>query len=407
MSNYTTPQAFYDLYYDFTGYSHGDYPKGQTAIAQDLAKVIAHPEAGKSAPLVVANSVGIYVYSDEPGHRLISSASYRAAPNSGFYEITSISHVGPAIAYLGALKDAGNDAWEKHLDPLIKHLTDVRKINAAPIAKHWLTQLDSVVFRGKEAQIKNMIDYACSLAANYLISVKQSKEAFGSQHIVDHFLNVSSKEYPVPFDTVMISTFVLAGLQSVYELYSALNNPDINWPNARIMLHNLAGTNYGAGMTEGSNWLVPVVKSIAGTVLNPKRILILPYAPPSEHLGDDVLPDDEFDKMANQTWGSIYSRPAISEAAFSHVEDITIPYRAPLPGDYEITKADQIEDFVKRLKFSITSPKQMLSNTVGFWLAGEAVNKQWQFDKMDLPGLTHGFPTGMSAYPDNAPEIKP
>ncbi len=404
MSSYKTPKAFYDLYYDFTGYAHGDYPKNQTAIAQDLAGCVTQSDRCKPGPLIVANSVGIYVYSGDPGHHLISSASYRAKPNSGFYEITSISHVGPAIAYLGALKELDNPAWENHLDPLIDHLSEVREVNSASESKHWLTQLDSSIYKPKATQIKNLIDYACSLAINYLIEVKKNKLDFCNQHIVDNFLNVSSADYPVPFNTVMIGTFALAGFKSVYELYNSLSTNEIDWENAKIILHNLAGTNYSAGLTEGSNWLVPVVESIAGPVLEPKRILILPYAPLPDSLGSDTLSDKDFDNMANKIWGSIYSRPYISSVAFSHIEDLKVPYRDPLPGDYEITKADQIDDFVKSLKFSITSPKQMLSNTVGFWLAGEAVNKNWQFDKMELPGLTSGFPKGISGYPYNAPK---
>lgn len=47
----------------------------------------------------------------------------------------------------------------------------------------------------------------------------------------------------------------------------------------------------------------------------------------------------------------------------------------------------------------------MLSNTVGFWIAGEAVAKGWDLTKMNIPGLTHGFPDGLDDYPMTAPEI--
>ena len=123
-----------------------------------------------------------------------------------------------------------------------------------------------------------MIDYGCSLAANYLIGVAKNKDIFSSQHVIDNFLNISNDVYPIPFDTVMIGTFACVGLKSVYELYSALNNQNIDWENAKIILHNLAGTNYGSGLTASSNWLVPVIKSVAGRKLDGKRILILPYA---------------------------------------------------------------------------------------------------------------------------------
>ena len=34
MTDYTTHQAFADLYFDFTGYQHANYPAGGRAIAK-------------------------------------------------------------------------------------------------------------------------------------------------------------------------------------------------------------------------------------------------------------------------------------------------------------------------------------------------------------------------------------
>ena len=83
MSNYNAPDAFNDLFFDFTGHVNAIYPSDKHSIAEDLAKTITErKENQKSGPLIIANSVGIYVYSDGPGHRLISSAEYRASPNS-------------------------------------------------------------------------------------------------------------------------------------------------------------------------------------------------------------------------------------------------------------------------------------------------------------------------------------
>ncbi|WP_133128811.1 DUF5624 domain-containing protein [Legionella nagasakiensis] len=406
MSHYTTHQAFNDLFFDFTGHTHSNYPSNQRSIAQDLAKVVSQQlNSAEQGPLVIANSVGIYVYSGEAGHKLISSAEYRAAPNSGFYELTSISHVGPAIAYLGALQKYGDLAWEDHIEPMIEHLSVIKKINSAAMDDHWLTKLQCYAWLGKESQIKNMIDYACSLAGNYLVNVRKHKDVFCSKHLIENFLEVQTKAYPIPYNTIMIATFALVGLKSLSDIYFALNHRNINWETAKVILHNLAGTNYGAGMTAGSNWLHGAIQSITKLKLDPKRILIMPYASLPENLGNDRLTDTEFDRLAT-IWGSIFSRPLVAEAAFPHIQDIFIPHRTPIPGDYEITSAEQIDHFIMRLKFSTGNIKEMLSNTVGFWLAGEAVDKQWQIHSMAIPGLTHGLPAGISKYPDHSPDIQ-
>lgn len=48
----------------------------------------------------------------------------------------------------------------------------------------------------------------------------------------------------------------------------------------------------------------------------------------------------------------------------------------------------------------------MLSNTVGFWMAGELAAKSWDYNEISIPGLTTGFPQGISAYPQDNPRIQ-
>ncbi len=116
-------------------------------------------------------------------------------------------------------------------------------------------------------------------------------------------------------------------------------------------------------------------------------------------MGNNSLSEKDYKILSNNIWGAIYSRQLIADKAFNYINNIIVPYHNPLPGDYGFTKADQIDHFLMRLKFSTGNPKEMLSNTVGFWIAGEAAAKNWDFSKIDLPGFTHGFPKGLKAYP--------
>ena len=404
MTDYTTPKPFNDLFFDFTGYAHANYPPDQLAIAKSLSEHMGSQQSKtKSGPLIVANSVGIYVYDNQNDHKLLASGEYRAKPNSGFYEVTSISHVGPAIAYLGVLQKNGSDTWQQHLAPLLEHIQQVQEVNAKPLTDHWLTQLDCAAWQGKEAQIRSMIDYACELTGHYLSSVIQDKSTFNPQHILKHFLEVQTDKFPIPYNTVMIGTFSLAGLKSAYDIYQAIKSVDIDWSSARVLLHNLAGTNYGAGLTQGSNWLLPLLKAIAGDELPDDKIFIVPYAPEFDDLGMSNMCDDLFHFFTDQIWGSLYARPMVMNEAFANVKDIIIPKRDAIPGDYDYTKAEQIDHFIQRLKFSTGNVKEMLSNSVGFWLAGEAKAKNWDLNQMAIPGLTHGLPKGFKQYPSNLP----
>jgi hypothetical protein len=408
MANYKTPDPFMELFFDFTGYMHNDYPKNRRAIAYDLARALSKQmSTEKKGTLVVANSSGIYVYSAGSGHKLLAFANYRAVPDSGFYELTSLSHVGPAIAYLGVLQKYGDECWREHLAPMRQHLYEIRELNSVDMKDHWLTQLDCVSWRGREPQIKKMVDYACALAGNYLQQVEDNPDDFSSAHLVQHFLEIRTKAFPIPFNTVMIGTFSLVGLKGACDVYRELSSVDMDWSNAEVLLHNLVGTNYSAGLTPRSNWVFPLLRAVSHDKLPKSRIFITPYGPDVSFLGQPALTDEQYDSLSIGVWGALSSRPQMSKEAFCNIEDILISDREPLPGDHVITEAHQIDHFLKRLKLSTSSSKEMLSNTVGFWLSGEALAKNWDVTRMNIPGFTHGLPDGRTEYPSYSPAFEP
>ncbi len=407
MTAYKTDQSFHDLYFDFTGYQHPEYPKNRRAIAQDLAAAFAEIDEDQEAgQLVVSNSTGVYVYDDNEGHKLLGGTSFRATDNSGFYEVTGVSHIGPAISYLASLKKLNKDCWLQHVDEMIAHVKEVKEFNSAPIERHWTTQLKNPAWAGREKLIKNMIDYACSLAGNYLVQVKENPEDFCAQHVEDNFLQVSNEDYPIPFNTIMIGTFSVSGFSGTYSIYEVLSNPKIQWANAKVLIHNQAGTNTSAGLTARSNWLHPTILAIAGSELDEDRVIIVPYATVPDSLGSESLPDEDFDYLTQRVWGALYAPTQLTKRVFSDIKDIDIATPPLIPGDYGYTKANQIDDFIMRLKYSMADVTQLLANTVAFWLAGEAAAKNWELDKIDIPGLTTGFPEGISGYPEKSPEIR-
>src|SRR5207245_5582479 len=98
---YTAPNQFMELFFDFSGSEEPDYPAGQPTIGQMLAQVeIARLRGNASeGPLILVVGSDIYVYDSGSGARL-GHERFRADRASGFYEMTAISHIGPALAYL-------------------------------------------------------------------------------------------------------------------------------------------------------------------------------------------------------------------------------------------------------------------------------------------------------------------
>jgi hypothetical protein len=51
------------------------------------------------------------------------------------------------------------------------------------------------------------------------------------------------------------------------------------------------------------------------------------------------------------------------------------------------------------MKHSLRDAREMLSNTVAFWMVPELARKNWDAAAVDIPGLTAGFPAGVAGYP--------
>ena len=95
--SYTSPAEFMNLFFDFTGSEEPDYPAGQPTMGQMVTQSAKEVTGGAAGPLVLVVGSDIYVYDAAGGARLVAER-FRADRASGFYELTAISHIGPALA---------------------------------------------------------------------------------------------------------------------------------------------------------------------------------------------------------------------------------------------------------------------------------------------------------------------
>ncbi|VVC75551.1 hypothetical protein AQUSIP_08410 [Aquicella siphonis] len=401
---YKTPQAFHDLFYDFTGKGDKNFPKGKINISQLLyeAELARNPDLiQENAPLVMFINSTLYVY-DNKGKRQMAFLM-RTAPDSGFTEMTAISHIGPALAYLVKAKEYGSDAWKSGLESLLKDIKAVKTINAQQ-ADNWLNKINAPVWKPYLPAIRNMVDYACSMSGNYISDVLSGKKAFTMASLQGDFLE-GNKEYPIPYNTIMVATFMLTAYQSTTEIHEQIEKLNIDWPKAKVIIRFVAGSNVTAGVSAGSNWLVPFVKALSNNTLPDDRIFIAPYAEVRPTLGQNELSREDY-TYYNRVWTSVFNRTHVAKDVFTTIPSINLPGRPPMPGDYPFSKANAINDFLIRLKYSLSEPTEMLSNTVAFWVSGELAAKHWDISKVAIPGLTTGLPKGINTYPENNPGIK-
>lgn len=402
-SAYTTPKAFNDLYYDFTGATDQGYPKGKTNISQMLYQAEMSKNsalANQDGPLVMFVNSTMYIY-DNHGKRQFELLM-RTAPDSGFTEMTAISHIGPALAYLAKEKEYGGTQWKAGLQMLLKDIKAIRAVNAQK-ENNWLTQLNAPAWKIHNEQIHNMVDYACSMSGNYISDLLAGKKSLTIENVQKDFFEQNA-DYPIPYNDVMVATFMLTALQSMTNVHDQLAKLSIDWKNAKVLVRFVAGSNVTAGVSAESNWLVPFVKALSKNQLPDDRIYIAPYLDVKPSLGKAQLSTADF-QYYNIRFLSTYNRTHIAKDVFSEIPDIELPAVDNIPGNYGFTKATDVDAFIVRLKYSLAEPTEMLSNTVGFWMAGELAAKQWQIDKVDIPGLTTGLPKGVTGYPANSKEI--
>lgn len=397
------PQPFMDLYHDFTGVHDGS----ARTIGQELADALEQKEQmSQAGPLVLVIESGIYVY-DHETRKLIARISLRSEdPASGFYEMTAVSHVGPAVAYLANLKELGNPYWKEGLAKLLEDLKAVRQTNAVT-ENHWLDQTSSLAMKIKRRQVIDMLDYGCSMAGSYIQSVLDDDgKEFTADSVYRDFYNACSDKFPIPFKNVMVGTFAMVALSDYYNAYLELRDKPIDWSMARVLIQFHAGTNYGGGLTKGSNHLYQFLRLVSGGNLPDSRIFFTPYAGIRASAGQAEMSQEDFDFYTRKVWYHQYARPRVAlSGCFKNIATIVVPDRPALPGDRDYSSPDAIDDFMIRMKYSLGDNTQLLSNTIGFWMSEELSRHGWDPTKVSIPGVTSGFPGGVTCYPALSPRL--
>ena len=399
--SYTAPAEFMNLFFDFTGSEEPDYPAGQPTLGQMVTQSAKESAGGAPGPLVLVVGSDIYVYDTAGGARL-GAERFRADRASGFYELTAISHIGPALAYLAQIKANGDARWQARLASLRTHTAQVRALNRRA-TDNWLDRLNQPAWSAHKAQIRAMVDYACARTLSYIDSLGNG-DRFTTAGVNDDFFNGTSAEYPIPFVNVMIGTFMLEALRGAADVQGSLARLKLDWPHAMVLVSSRAGSNVSSGLTEGTNWLVLFLKAVSGFSLPDDRIKIVPYAEVRPSLGQAQLAPADLAYYVQRVWGPLYYRKVISDQVFAGIPTIYLPDRPPLPGDYFVTPAGAIDQFMIRMKHSLRDAREMLSNTVAFWMVRELANKNWDAGAVDIPGVTTGFPGGVAGYPAVTPQ---
>ncbi len=395
---YEIEKPFMDLFSDFTGKNLHNSEKKKLNASQVLIDSMNSgvEENKENGPLILIIDSDLFVYTNK-GEKLLT-LPIRADRKSGFFEMTAISHIGPTLAYYAKAKENGSKLWRKGLRALLINVKSVQELNSQE-EDNWIHRVEATSWEPFKSKIQNMVDYALNLTSHFIEDVFETNN-FDVTKLEKDFYTISNDKFPVPFNNVMIGTFMLSALESLHSMHEAFKTLDLDWSKAKVLIKFIPGRNFTAGLSKENNWLVPVLQTLSNGSLQEDRILIAPYIEKTKDLGQEILSQENLNYYKDSVWGSIYARTKIAKSVFRFIPSIDFSEKKEeLPGNYTVTNSDNIEDFILRLKFSLENPTEMLSNTVAFWMAGEYAAKKGILEDIDIPGLTSGFKNNLTEYP--------
>jgi hypothetical protein len=147
-----------------------------------------------------------------------------------------------------------------------------------------------------------------------------------------------------------------------------------------------------------SSRILIAISSMTGVAPPPDdRIKIVPYAEVRPSLGEAQLAPPDLAYYVHGVWGPLCYRKVVADEVFAGIPTIYLPNRPPLPGDYFVTQAAAIDQFMIRMKHS-----RCARNAVEYRCildGGELAPRNWDSGAVDIPGVTVGFPQGVPGYP--------
>lgn len=363
------------------------YTASADSIGAHLAR--AAGRATSDAPLLVATSTDLALYPG--GGRAPSTLGFRMSTR-GFKELAAVSHLGPALATLVALKQADpHGVWRADAERLLAASEAARRANSTTL---WREVIAVEAYRGREERIARMIDYALAVTSRYLRRALADPDHLDHATLRAEFLDDGDRDdLPVSFSRIMIATFFLVGMDISHRLIGWLDDQDPDWSRTMVLVAGKQGRPT-AGVTWRTNSVAGMVLAASRGALPVDRLYIAPHAPlftttdPGEvaalepayralwagtravvELGSEMFP--AFPAFSPDAGG-----PATADAGTRAIGEMPA-----------ITGPDDWFAMVTRLRMVLEDPRQLLSGAVSDYAATALAAAGNEPAALVVPGL--------------------
>jgi hypothetical protein len=287
-----------------------------------------------------------------------------------------------------------NPAWRSQAERLLREVERSRQVNNAAL---WRDTIAVEAYRGREAAIAEMADYAFAVTARYLRAGLEDESALNSSSLVSEFLDQGSEEGHGTVNQMMVATFFLTGLDISHRIIRWFREQDISWERAMVIIAGQQGRPT-AGVTWNTSSVATMILGASNYQLPLEHVYMAPHAPTFTTPGDgdlsEVIALEEplrriwSNTRANVELGDIMfpglPRYVPSGLAFPDVHDHSVAEISEMP---VIHGPDDWRSMTTRLRMVLQDPRQLLSGCVTDYAVGQLVAADNQPSRVTVPGL--------------------
>jgi hypothetical protein len=314
----------------------------------------------------------------------------------GFVELTAVSHLGAAVAWIFQLRELGYATWRDDAERLIERTRQVRSVNNEA---YWVENVAVAAWAGNEAKIADLVDYTCAVTIKFLSSCLADESRMNFETLRDSYLDpAGSTEVPVPIDDVMVATFALTFLDIAHRIIGWLRTHELDWGNLMVLLSGRSGRPT-AGLTWATNNACHLIWRASDRKLPVDNLHIAPHGP-SLMIADltDAGRAAEIEAQYREIFGQLRSNIDLAGKmfegfpAFSKSIDeppVIAPNTKSLQAMPKLRSPDDRTTAITRLRFVMEDPAQLLSNSVAHFVIDQLCDHGNHPGAVTIPGFSN------------------
>lgn len=372
---YQPNPAFAGLFKAFTGQADsigGELTRAFMAASRDDALLVS-----------TASDIALFPGRGEPPR----VESFRTSTR-GFVELTAVSHVPLALAYVGRLRelDGQGSAWRSRLQALIEHAEETRRQNTAAM---WRDQVALEAFAGHEAKIAAMVERTLAFSVDYACAALADPRRLEWQALRHDYLERRDGPRSASMNDVMFATFCLAYVDIAFRIGNWLRGAALDWSRAMVLVSGQSGRPT-AGATWSSNNTCQLIWQASDMALPAERLFVAPHAP-GFSVADQGAPGalEALEETYRRLWCHTRASVDVSRKMFAGERGAFV-FDPVLARDMPaIASVDDRDACVARLRRIMEDPTQLLSNCVADYVVEQLRKNGNRPRDVPIPGFTN------------------